>query len=281
MISKPSKILSSASANYYALGAFNVFNLETVKAVVSAAEKMNSPVIIETSESEAAFAGIENIAALAESIAADIEIPVVLNFDHGKKIESIESAIRAGYGSVMIDASELSFEENISKTKEVVKMAHTSDVWVEAELGTIPTPGEDGKSAESYLTNVDEAKEFVKRTGIDALAVAVGNQHGFYKADPKINLQRLKELREAVTIPLVLHGGSGIPDEDIRKAIGLGIVKINVNTELRVAYVEQLRKSLMGGEIRKPHEVMGEVIEAVKKVVMNKIRLFSNFNINT
>lgn len=276
MLSSVDKILQQANKNHYAIGAFNAFNLETVKAIVDAAKELNFSVTIQTSEAEAAFGGIENIAALVKSMAREIEASIILNFDHGKKIESLKRAINAGYNSVMIDASDLSLEENILKTKEVVKLAHSKGVWVEAELGIVPTPDKKGKVENVHLTDVAEAMEFIKKTEVDALAVAIGSQHGFYKGEPKINFQRLKELRETVNIPLVLHGGSGIFDDDITKAISLGIVKINVNTELRVAYVNQLRKSLESQEIRKPHEIMGEVVEAVKEVVKNKINLFKN-----
>lgn len=262
--------------NHGAIGAFNAFNLETVKAIIRAAQELNAPVIVQTSESEAAFAGIENIAALVKSMTQEIEAPIILNFDHGKKMESLKQAINVGYNSVMIDASDLSFEENISKTKQVKDLARLNQVWVEAELGTVPTPDKKGNSKKVYLTDVAEAIEFVKKTGIDALAIAIGNQHGFYKGEPRINFQRLKELRQAVNIPLVLHGGSGIADDDVKKAISLGIAKINVNTELRVAYVDQLRKSLESKELRKPHEIMEEVVKAVKKVVIDKIKLFKN-----
>lgn len=271
-----SNIFEDAYKNHYAIGAFNAFNLETVKAIVDAAKELNFSVIIQTSELEAAFAGIENIAALVKSMAREIEAPIILNFDHGKKVESLKRAINVGYNSVMIDASELSLEENISKTKQVVNLAHSRQIWVEAELGTVPTPDKKGKVKNVYLTDVAEAIKFVKKTGIDCLAIAIGNQHGFYKAEPRIDFQRLKELRQAVNIPLVLHGGSGISDNDIKKAIGWGIVKINVNTELRVAYINQLKKSLNTNKIRKPHEIMSEVVEAVKEVVKNKINLFKN-----
>lgn len=272
----PYHIIHHAYEHHYAIGAFNAFNLETVMASLSAAEALNTPLIVQTSEAEAAFAGIEHMAALFQSIAHEVHIPVLLNFDHGKKIESLARAVQAGYHSVMIDTSDLPFEENILKTQEVVRMAHASGVWVEAELGLVPTPHKEQIDTEVYLTDVNEAKDFVQRTQVDALAVAIGNKHGFYKGDAHIHLERLQELRQAIRIPLVLHGGSGIPDADIKSAIGLGIAKINVNTELRVAYIDQLRKSLKSGEVRKPHEVMGEVVEAVKEVVMNKIQLFKN-----
>lgn len=275
MLNYPANIIKEAYKKHIAVGAFNIFNLETAKAVIQAAKETNSPVIIQTSEAEAAFAGIENIAALVESMSGEIETTVVLNFDHGKKIESLERAVNAGYNSVMVDASDLLFEENIAKTKKIVQMAHNQNVWVEAELGVVPTPSKDQEIEEDFLTDVEEAKRFVEETKIDALAVAIGNKHGFYKGDSKINLERLRELRNALDIPLVLHGGSGIPEEDIGRAIHLGISKINVNTELRLEYVEQLRKSLESREIRKPHEIMGEVAEAVKREVVNKILLFN------
>lgn len=281
----PYKLIHHAYENHHAVGAFNVFNLETIKASMNAAQACNTSIIAQTSEAEAAFAGIENIAALFESMTHGMRVPMILNFDHGKKLESLERAIHAGYHSVMIDASDLPFEKNVLKTQEVVRIAHASEVWVEAELGVVPTPSKDQKPNtkdqkfdDICLTDPLEAKEFVERTEVDALAVAIGNQHGFYKGEAKINLGRLRELKQAIGIPLVLHGGSGIPDSDIKTAIGLGIAKINVNTELRVAYVDQLRKSLESEEVRKPHEVMGEVVKAVKEVVMNKIRLFQNNN---
>lgn len=282
MLSNAHEILNHAYKNHYAVGAFNAFNLETIRAVIEAAEESNSPVILETSESEAAFGGIENVTALVKSMANRAKVPVILNFDHGKKFESIKRAIESGYTAIMIDASSLSLEENIFATKKVVEMAHAKNVLVEAEIGNIPTPGinsmEENKEQESdeFLTDVEEAKIFAKETGVDILAVAIGNKHGFYKGEPKINLERLKEIYDAVDTPLVLHGGSGIPYEYIKKAIKLGIVKINVNTELRVIYIEQLKKSLVADKLRKPYEIMREVVEAVKGVVKTKIELFKN-----
>jgi len=280
-------IFKNAKENKYAVGAFNVSNLEQAKAIVQAAQKLQSPVIISTSEGESKFIGKKQIKALVDVWRKEINLPVVLHLDHGKSFETIKQAMEAGYDSVHFDGSELGFEENIETTKKIVDFARDKGVQnIEGELGYLR-----GKSAlheaieikEEDLTDPKKALEFVEKTGVDSLAIAIGNIHGVFKTseNPHLFLDRLKAINEKIGDKafLVLHGGSGTPEQDIKKAIQLGIVKINVNTELRIAYTESLKKSLKDNpEQATPYKIMPAVIEAVQMVIEEKIRLFGSDN---
>ncbi len=290
MLTNPSKILYEAQRKKYAIGAFNIFNLESTKAVLNAALKLNSPVILQVSEGAIKFAGIDFMGAILET-AASYEIPLVLHLDHGKSFSIIEAVIDAGFNSVMIDGSSFPFEENVRITREVVEFAHSRGIWVEGELGKI----EGGK----FLTDPDEAEEFVKLTGVDSLAVAIGTAHGpkKFKGKPKLDLERLKEIRKRVRIPLVLHGASkvdiklvkeinkyggklmetkGVPDAIIKKVIELGISKINVATDLNLAALASLRSYFAKNpEEIKLYKIMEKVISDIEKVVEKKIKLFN------
>lgn len=280
MLVSSKQLLLKAQKEKYGQGAFNTCNLEITKAIVRAAEKLSSPLIIQTSEREALHGGISKLACLIRKFAKESKIPVVLHFDHGKSFEMIKKCINAGYTSVMIDGSKLSFEANIELTKKVVKFAHRRRIPVEGELGVVPTPKiktkiiASKKERQKTMTDPDQAQEFVKETGVDFLAVAIGNAHGFYKGKPKLDFERLAAIKKKVKIPLVLHGGSGIKSTDIKKAISLGICKINVNTELRIAFSDALRKALVDSKAHLPYKFMKLAEEAVFKVVSRKIKLF-------
>jgi len=221
-------------------------------------------------------ANIKVIAAMVRAFAEETEIPMVLHLDHCKDLAVIYRAVQAGFTSVMFDGSSLSFEENLSQTRHIVEFAHSVGVTVEAELGSVPFDSSDTIVPEEYLTKSDEAATFVEDTGIDALAVAVGTAHGEYKGRPKIYHDRLEEIARAVSLPLVLHGGSGIPDEDVTRAIGTGIAKINVNTQISSAAVKCLREILRREKPGALADIMKETEDAMAAEVKSFITLFKN-----
>lgn len=279
-------IFKQAKEKKYAIGAFNASNLEGIRAIVQAARKLNSPVIIATSESEKKFIGGKQIKAAINVWREETDLPIVLHLDHGKSFEIIKEAIDDGYDSVHFDGSELSFEENVEITKKVVDFAKNKRVLnIEGEMGYLrggSTLHEEVEIKEEDLTVPEEALRFVEETGVDTLAIAIGNIHGIIKnknlKNPHLFLDRLEEIDKSLGDKafLCLHGGSGTPKEDIKKAIKLGIVKININTELRIAYAKSLRDFFQENTNEvKPHNIMTPVVEAVQKVVEEKIGLFS------
>ncbi len=278
MLVTTKELYLDAKQNGYAVGAFNVSSLEAIKAVLSAASNMDTNVVVETSENEMNYLEPEIVFAIVETLARKLPIKVGLHLDHGKSIEVVKRAIDAGYTSVHIDGSSLSYEENAKITKEVVDYAHDKGVTVEGEIGHVPgssiNHGEQSEINNSLLTNVEEAKKFVDETGIDILAVSIGNIHGVYTNIPILDFERLKLLNE-IGVPMSLHGGSGIPGDQVRRAISLGITKVNVNTELRIAFTKTMRKELCDNSYKMvPYEYLPEVIESVKKTVLEKLNLF-------
>jgi len=279
-------ILKQAQAGKYAIGQFNASNLETIRAIAQAAQKLNSPVIIGTSEGEGGFIGFRQAVKLIEAWKEETGIPVFLNADHFKSLDIIKKAVKAGYNSIHFDGSKLSFEENIKQTNEVVKYVKSvnSDMSVEGELGYLRGVSsihkEEVKITKEDFTKPEEAEIFVKETGVDRLAVVIGNVHGISASgiNPGLNLEKLKEIQQAVPeIFLVLHGGSGTPQEDLKNSIENGIVKVNINTELRVAYAKSLINSLKENpEEITPYKIFPFVIEAVQGVVEEKIKLFGS-----
>lgn len=236
------EMLKRAMDNGYAVGAFNVENMEMVFAVIRAAEAMRAPVILQTTPSTVRYGGLPMYAAMVRVAAEKATVPVAVHLDHGDSPELVQQAVAAGYTSVMIDGSRLPFEENIAVTQKAVSLA--GELPVEAELGKVGGKEDDVESDGNAYTDPAEAKEFVRRTGISSLAVGIGTAHGFYTGIPCLNKTRLKEIRQIVDIPLVLHGASGVPDEDVRDCIALGISKVNFATELRVAYTKGVREYL-------------------------------------
>lgn len=231
-------VLNQAHAGGYAIGAFEFWSLDSVQAIVEAAESVGTPVILQAGPLEFEFAGLQALSDIARSVASTSRCDVVLHLDHGDTVDLAAAAIDAGFTSVMIDASGLPYGENRDITRKVVELARPHGVSVEAELGRLA--GAEARSDVSeeaaMQTDPEEAEDFVKETGVDALAVAVGSAHGLYAYEPKLNLTRLAEIAGRVPVPLVLHGGSGIPDEQVRAAIGLGIAKVNVCTEFIAAF---------------------------------------------
>ncbi|MFT9486108.1 MAG: class II fructose-1,6-bisphosphate aldolase [Tepidibacillus sp.] len=273
------EMLQKAKAGKYAVGQFNMNNLEFTQAIIEAAVEENSPVILGVSEGAARYMGLEYTIAMAKAAAETANIPIALHLDHGSSFEVAMKFIRAGFSSVMFDGSHHPFEENITLTKKVVEAAHAMGVSVEGELGTIGGVEDDlsVEEEDAKLAKPEEAIEFYKQTGVDALAIAVGSAHGMYKGVPKIHHDIIEAVSKQIDIPLVLHGGSGIPDEDITKAIAAGIGKINVNTENQVALTNTIREIFAkDAKVYDPRKYLGPGREAMKEVVRGKIRLFGS-----
>lgn len=239
------KMLLDAQNGRYAVGAFNVENMEMVLAVLEAAEELKSPVIMQTTPSTVKYAGLDFYLANVKAAAERAAVPVALHLDHGSSFELSMQALRTGYTSIMIDGSHESFENNIAVTKAVADACAPSGIPVEAELGKVGGKEDDldGGEGNGY-TDPEEAREFVERTGASSLAVAIGTAHGLYKGEPKLDQERLSEIRKVVSVPLVLHGASGVPDEAVREAISRGICKVNYATELRIAYSDGVKEVL-------------------------------------
>jgi fructose-bisphosphate aldolase class II len=275
------EILIDGLKNGYAVGQFNVNNLEFLQAIIETAEEERSPVILGVSEGAMKYMNIEYTAAMAKTAAEKATVPVILHLDHGSSFEVVLKCIRAGFSSIMIDASHYPLEENIAKTKQVVDACHVLGIDVEGELGRIGGTEDDISVDErdATLARPDEAVRLVKEAGIDALAPAIGSAHGLYKGVPVLAFDRLQEIRDLTGVPLVLHGGSGIPDEDIRKAISLGVSKINVNTENQVSFTKKIREILNNDQkVYDPRKYLGPAREAIKETVREKIRLFGSNN---
>lgn len=281
---KPREVLEKAQKEGYAVGAFNAANIETLKAIVAAGEKLKAPIIVESSHGETKFIGAKNLVDLVENYREETGLPIFVNLDHAPSVEAAREGIEAGYELIHINASKLSYEENVKATKTVADEAHTKNLLVEAELTFIegssaPHMQEaiEEEQAKSQYTDPDQAGDFVKRTGIDTLAVSVGNVHGVYKTAPKLDMELLGKLRKRLPCFFSLHGGSGIPDDQIKEAIKVGrIVKINVNSDLRIAYRETLEKVLDKTDEVAIYKIMPDVIAAVQEVVEKKITLFAS-----
>jgi fructose-bisphosphate aldolase, class II len=270
----------------FAYPAFNTQNLETTLGIIAAAEELNTPVIIETSEGAIKYAGLATLFEIMATLAIKAKVPVALHMDHGKDAEQLKQGIDLGYSSVMIDHSSLPFEQNVSDTKAMVEFAHTEGAWVQGEVGKI-RGSEDWVSvseSEALLTDPEEAEKFVGATGVDTLACSFGTVHGIIKmnggATPHVDVERIKAVADRVQIPLVLHGASGVPEDVISTAITNGISIINIDTELRAAYAKALRASLSDqpDEID-PRKIMKPVIEAVKAAAEIKLKQFRTKNI--
>ncbi|OIP97111.1 hypothetical protein AUK40_03970 [Candidatus Wirthbacteria bacterium CG2_30_54_11] len=281
MWAHPRDLYQQAYKEGRAVGTFNISNLETLKAIVQAAEVLQAPVMIATSRGEGSFIGFPMAVAMVKALAERASVPVGLHLDHGKSMEDVRSAIEAGYLSVHIDVSDKSYEENAELTRQVVAYAKNFEVNVEGEIGhvggtsSLHTGGVEEALGKEGLTNPSEAWHYASDTGIDQLAVAVGNIHGIYQGIPHIDCERLKQINQGVKKPLVLHGGSGIPDDQIRSAVASGIAKINVNSELRLAYSQAVRKVLNEDpDLIVPYQITGPAVKAIQQVVESKIKVF-------
>lgn len=275
------EFLPKAKANKFAVGQFNINNLEFTQAITEAAMEEKAPIIFGVSEGALRYMGMEYTVAMAEAAAKKSGLPIALHLDHGSTFEVAMACIRAGFSSVMFDGSHHAYEDNIRLTKEVVKAAHAMGVSVEGELGTIGGTEDDLTVDEesAQLANPEEAIRFYEETGVDALAIAVGTAHGMYKGEPKLHYDIIEAVATKVPVPVVLHGGSGVPDEAIRKAIAAGAGKINVNTENQVACTKAIREALnKNADVIDPRKYLTPARNAMVEVVRAKIRLFGSNN---
>lgn len=272
------KMLLDAQKGGYAIGAFNVENMEMVQAVIAAAQEKQAPVILQTTSSTLKYATPGLYYANVKAEAEKASVPIAVHLDHGNSFEIAMRAFRAGYTSIMIDGSHGTWEENIAITKRVVEVCHAAQIPVEAELGKVGGK-EDDLSAEdgSPYTDPTEAADFVKATGVDSLAIAIGTAHGVYKGTPKLDKNRLREIREKVTVPLVLHGTSGVPEDDVIDCIKLGICKVNYATDLRIDFTNGVKKYISENPDEfDPKKYNAQGREFVKQYVIRKIEILGS-----
>ena len=276
------EMLNKALTEGYAVGQFNINNLEWTQAILSAAEEEKSPVILGVSEGAARYmGGFKVVTAIVKALIEEmhITVPVAIHLDHGSSFEKCQAAIDAGFTSVMIDASHQPFKENVEITKKVVKYAHKRGVSVEAELGTVGGQEDDVVAEGVIYADPKECEQLVMRTGIDCLAPALGSVHGPYKGEPNLGFTEMEQICKATGLPLVLHGGTGIPTNQIQKSISLGTAKINVNTENQIAFTKAARAILnTNSEVYDPRKFIGPGREAIKETVIGKIREFGSSN---
>jgi fructose-bisphosphate aldolase, class II len=271
----------------FAYPAFNTMNLETTLGIIAAAEELNTPIILETSEGAIKYAGLETLYEIIATLAVKAKVPIALHMDHGKDAEQLKRGIELGYSSVMIDHSGLSFEENVRDTKAMVEFAHAEGAWVQGEIGRM-RGSEDWVSvseAEALLTEPAEAKKFYDATGVDTLASSVGTIHGVIKMSGKVqahvDVERIQQIHEQVpNVPLVLHGASGVPDDIIAEAIAAGIAIINIDTELRIGFTKELRVFLAShpDEID-PRKFLNPAMDGVKQAAIKKLKIFKTQNL--
>jgi tagatose 1,6-diphosphate aldolase GatY/KbaY len=279
MLSSTRELLETARRNFYAIGAFNVYNLEGVKAVVAAAETNRSPAMLQIHPSALEFGGLGLIALCLEA-ARSAKVPIAVHLDHSTKAEDIQIALDSGMNSVMADGSHLPYAQNLAFTKAMTELAHRKGAIVEAEIGRI-SGTEDGLTVaekEAKMTDPDQAVEFVKATAVDALAVTIGNVHGEYKSEPRLDFERLAKIRKLIEIPLVLHGASGLPAEAIDRSVQLGVCKFNVNTEVRLAYMQSLQQGICSRSLKDLVDSMGAAIAAMQSVITEKLELFGSMH---
>ncbi|MDA3839803.1 MAG: class II fructose-bisphosphate aldolase family protein [Patescibacteria group bacterium] len=282
MLSHIKDIIKDAEEKGYAVGAFNVHNLESIQAVAEVAQELKSPVIIQASEGAIKYIGMKNFVNLVTVAATDIakDVPVAFHLDHGGSAEIVYKCIEAGFTSVHIDASALPFEENLKLSKEVIDFAHQKDIWVQGEIGAIMGGhGVVGGTIEDVpIAKLEDVIEFSEKTGVDTIAAAIGTAHGnFDNEDVKIDL--LKAIKEKTKKPFILHGGSGVPDEMITEAIKEGVNVINIGTDIKVAFSSTLKKTCLDNpEESDPRNLLRPCIDAVKDVVANKMKLFDSVN---
>lgn len=268
------QLLDEARRNGRAVAALNFYNAETLRAHIEAANELDASIILQTTESTINYLGIRLVVAMACAAAAEMRRPVALHLDHGGSYELAARCVDAGYSSVMIDGSKLPFDENCALTRRVVEMAHAHNVSVEGELGHVAHNDSLEDDYSQFYTRPEDAAKFVQETEVDALAVAVGTAHGFYKGEVRLDFDRLRQIRQTVgDVGLVLHGGSGVPDEVLSSAIEAGIVKINFGTELKDAFTAAVKGALARSDEIDLRKTFAPAIEAVRKVSAAKIRI--------
>lgn len=281
MLANLNEVLLPAKKNKYAVGLFNAVNLELARGIIAAAEAAQSPVIMGTAEVLFPYGPLEEVSYYLIPMAKKAQVPVVVHLDHGLNYETCVKALELGFSSIMYDCSLDSYDENVRKTKEMARIAHSFNASIEAELGHVGD-NEGSAEGESHLQNPADfytdpamAKDFVEKTGIDALAIAVGTAHGAYKLPPKLDFDRIRTIEKTIDVPLVLHGGSGLTDQDFKKAIQAGISKVNIFTDINIAAVEAAfrRFSHMNNGII---DLIPASVEAIKQQVLEKIKLFGS-----
>lgn len=275
MLVNMNEVLYPAKQKKYAVGLFNAVNLEMARGIIAAAEEAGSPVIMGTAEVLFPYGPLEELSYYLLPMAKKAGVPVVIHLDHGLKKETCQRALELGFSSIMYDCSTDSYEENVRKMKEMAEIAHSYGATIEGELGHVGNneDGEDMQNPSRYFTDPKLAKDFVEKTGVDALAIAVGNAHGAYKLPPKLDFSRIQAIASAVDVPLVLHGGSGLTDDDFRKAVSLGISKVNIFTDINVAAARAAAKASSEAD-KGITEMIPFVVDAVKQETMKKMTLF-------
>lgn len=283
MLVKPHTLFRRALSGHYAIGAFNTSNLEITQAIINAAQAQQSPVIVQTSEGAIAYAGLGTLTQIISSLAGQANVPVVLHLDHGKSLATVKSCIEAGYTSVMIDASKESLVDNIRHTREVVDFAHERGVWVEAELGAIlGAEGahtlKGGQTPDDLLTNPKQVKQFVEETQVDALAVSIGTIHGAFSGQEYVRFELLAELERVVpTIPLVVHGASGLAQESLTRVAQTHVCKVNIDTEVRIAIEAAVKAYFdVSHDSTDYRDIFGGAREAARRVVEEKMKIFGS-----
>ena len=269
------EILKYAEDNSCAIGMFNATGLDSIKAIIEAAEELNTPVIIAHAEVHNIYNDISLIGPIMLDVAKRAKVKVCVHLDHGTSLEMIKKAIEIGFTSIMIDASSLEFEENIKLTKKVVSMCHPLNISVEGEIGRIKSL-DDTSDNEYYYTKASEAEIFVKETGVDALAIAFGTQHGFYKEKPELKINVIKDVKKVVNIPLVMHGGSGLSEEQFKKCIDAGIRKINYYSYMSKAGYDAAKKVIESNKTNYMHDVEYASYKAMKDDLLKTIKIFNN-----
>ena len=276
MLVNLNEVLKKAQKGKYAVGLFNTTDTDMLQAVIEAAEESNSPVILGTAEVLLPYGELKLIAPSVIAAAKRASVPVVVHYDHGLTFERCLEALQLGFSSVMFDGSAKAYGQNIEETKEIVKIAHAFGASVEGEIGHVGEAAQGDESLENMYTTVAEAKEYLENTGVDALAVAIGSAHGVYKKKPKLNIERLKEIAGAVSVPLVLHGGSGLSDDDFKNTIRNGIAKVNIFTDLCLAGERAMKD---GAEKKLGYlETRNLKVEYIKEAVKHKMSLFGSVN---
>lgn len=276
MLATLQSVLAKAQRGKYAVGAFNVSNLEQAQAVVAAAAALRSPVIINTSEKALEYAGRKNMTAIVQTLAREVRVPVVLNLDHGRHLTTVKACLRDGWTGIMFDGSKLPYEQNVRKTALARGYAHRYRVGVEGEIGQVKYRADWQHSSALALATPEQAVDFVRRTKVDALAVGIGNSHGLPIPGEHLHFDLLRCIHRAVRVPLVLHGASGTPAQSIRRAIALGICKINIDTDLRLAFTAAVRQALKSTDDFDPRAYLKPARIAVYQAVMKKIMLFGS-----
>lgn len=276
------EILAGTKEGHYAVGGFNFNEYEDAQGIVDGAVAKNSPVILMASMGAVKYIGLKQVAGMIKGMAESVNIPVCLHLDHATDPDLIKEAIRAGFTSVMIDASAKDYETNIAESKAIVEFAKDFNCSVEAELGKVGGKEENivVDDASAAFTDPADVRRFVEETGIDALAIAIGTAHGFYKSEPKLDFDRLAKIVEVTDCPLVLHGGTGVPVEDFKKCVQMGMSKINVGTELKATFSNAVRKAVAGNPESEfdPRKYVGPVKVACAEVVKEKIEIFNSAN---